>query len=237
MDNVEVLLFDVGGTVFDWDTAIVEALATTDVDRAHDLDRAAFSSAWRKQSMIEMYDIAELKSPWRPFGEFIESSLDVALTACAIPTVSASDRLVLLDAWRNMPVWPGARRAIADLRRDFFVSPHTIIGLADIAFSSKRARVGWDAIISCDSLGVTKTNPASYAAAISMLGIPAERACYIAAHPVDLRAAREHGMRTAYVVAQLHDYGDDYVDTGFAREFDIVADDFADLARQLARPG
>ena len=37
-------------------------------------------------------------------------------------------------------------------------------------------------------------------------------------------------MRTAYVVARLHDYGDDYEDRGFASEFDFVAEDFTHLA-------
>ncbi len=43
-----------------------------------------------------------------------------------------------------------------------------------------------DAIISCDSLGVTKSNLASYAEAIRVLGIPAQRICYVAAHPVEM---------------------------------------------------
>lgn len=237
MGDVEVLLFDVGGTVFDWDTAIVEALDTTEMAPSHGVDRAAFSSAWRERSIVEMYEIADLKAPWRPFGGFIETSLDVVLSAFGIPTISASDRVILLDSWRNMPIWPGAREALTDLRNRFFIAPHTIIGLAEISFSSKRAGVGWDAIISCDSLGVTKTNPDSYAAGLRVLGVPARHVCYVAAHPVDLRAAREHGMRTAYVVARLHDYGDDYVDTGFADEFDIVAADFTDLAHQLTHLG
>ena len=40
-------------------------------------------------------------------------------------------------------------------------------------------------------------------------------------------------MKTAYVVAQLEDYGDDYRDTGFSKEFDVVADNFEDLANKL----
>ncbi len=40
-------------------------------------------------------------------------------------------------------------------------------------------------------------------------------------------------MKTAYIVAQLHDYGDDYEDTGFAAEFDLVAEDFTHLADLL----
>lgn len=231
--DVDVLLFDVGGTVFDWNTAIVEALAAAEFVRSARIDRAAFSSAWRERSMIEMYAIADLTAPWRPFGEFIETSLDAILADFGLDAITVEDRKRLRSAWCRMPVWPGAREALEALRTRYFVAPHTIIGLAEIAFSSKRAGVAWDCIISCDSLGVTKTNPASYAAALDVLGVPADRVCFVASHPVDLRAARAHGMKTAYVVAQLHDYGDDYVDTGFTDEFTVVAEDFADLARQL----
>ena len=41
------------------------------------------------------------------------------------------------------------------------------------------------------------------------------------------------GYRSAYVIPRLEDPGDDYTDTGFATEFDVVAQDFAELAEQL----
>lgn len=63
--------------------------------------------------------------------------------------------------------------------------------------------------------------------------VPAEQVCFVAAHPGDLRAAQKHGMKTAYVIARLFDYGDDYEDRGFAEEFDYVAEDFTHLAELL----
>ena len=56
----------------------------------------------------------------------------------------------------------------------------------------------------------------------------------VAAHPSDLRAAISAGYRSAYVLPRLEDPGDDYTDTGFAKEFGVVAADFADLVKQLA---
>lgn len=56
----------------------------------------------------------------------------------------------------------------------------------------------------------------------------------VASHPSDLRAAMAAGYRSAYVVPRLEDPGDDYTDTGFAKEFDAVAEDFADLVKKLA---
>lgn len=56
----------------------------------------------------------------------------------------------------------------------------------------------------------------------------------VAAHPSDLRAAAGVGYRTAYVQPRLQDPGEDYDETGLEDEFDIIAEDYADLARRLA---
>lgn len=73
----------------------------------------------------------------------------------------------------------------------------------------------------------------SYARALSTIGRSADRICFVAAHPSDLRAARAHGMKTAHVVARLHDYGDEHEDRGFSTEFHVVADNFTDLAGRM----
>ena len=231
--DVDVLLFDVGGTVFDWRTAISETVSSAPNDELRALDARAFSAAWREQSMIECYEIADHVRPWRPFDDWLQTSLDVVLARFGVAGISPDDRAWLCRGWSRMPVWPEVPESFARLRERFFIAPHTVLGLAPVAFSSKAAGLTWDAIISCDSLGATKTDPESYARALRVIGCDAARVCFVAAHPSDLRAAAAHGMRTAYTVARLHDYGDDYEDTGFDREFDLVAPDFAHLADEL----
>ena len=228
--NVEALLLDVGGTVFDWHAALMRALGAAQSHGLQSVAPEAFAVEWRKQSLIEIEAIAAETAPWRPFEPVLQSSLQQTLRAFEIEDVSEHDRRMLLGAWEAMPVWPEVPEAAVRLRRRFFVAPHTILSLRAAAFSSKRAGVDWDAIISCDALGATKPNRLSYARALAAIGRPAERVCFVAAHPGDLRAARGQGMRTAYVVARLEDHGDDYADTGFASEFDLVAENFSHLA-------
>jgi 2-haloacid dehalogenase len=55
----------------------------------------------------------------------------------------------------------------------------------------------------------------------------------VAAHPSDLRAARAQGCRTAYVIRPL-EFGEGHPPYSYeADEFDLVAEDFNDLATQL----
>lgn len=228
--KLEAILLDIGGTVFDWRTAVTDAAARLNSSAERISDPEAFSRKWRKQSLIEIDAVAKAAAAWRSFDRVLESSLRETIAACRIFGLTADEYATLLQAWETMPAWPEVPQAIAQMRAEYFVAPHTILSLRAAAFSSKRAGVSWDAIISCDGLGATKPNPASYARALETIGRAADKVLFVAAHPSDLRAARAHGMRTAYVTARLHDFGDDYEDTGFAAEFDLVAADFGGLA-------
>ena len=55
----------------------------------------------------------------------------------------------------------------------------------------------------------------------------------VAAHPSDLRAARAQGLRIAYVIRPLEFGAGKALPEYAPGEFDLVANDFKDLARQL----
>ena len=115
------------------------------------------------------------------------------------------------------------------------VAPLTILSWSMAAGSSRKNGINWDSILSCDILGIYKPDPRCYSRAAEIVdSVPAD-IMMVASHPSDLRAAIKAGYRSAYVVPRLEDPGDDYTDTGFAEEFDIVASDFQDLARQLTK--
>ena len=53
----------------------------------------------------------------------------------------------------------------------------------------------------------------------------------VAAHPADLRAAKRAGFRTAYVTPRADEpFGGD---GGSVADFEVAADDFADLAKRI----
>lgn len=228
--DVKALLFDVGGSVFDWQSAIVMVLPKVMDLRLRNSNHAKFAKRWREQSLIELAAIADQTAPWRPFERFINTSLDVACSDLGISDISLEDRAILLGAWYAMPVWPEVPEAVARLRSRYLVLPHTILGLGQVSRSSKAAGVTWDGIISCDGLGVSKTNQECYRRAAEIIALPMNQICYVAAHASDLWVARKLGMYTAFVESRIEEFGEDPHGTDYSGEFDLLARNYSHLA-------
>ena len=98
---------------------------------------------------------------------------------------------------------------------------------------AKRAGLPWDCVISAELFHHYKPDREAYLGCADLLDVRPGELMLVAAHPSDLRSAREAGLMTAYVVRPL-EHGPDGPPPKYEDgEFDFVAGDFLDLARQL----
>ncbi|MCE5973118.1 HAD-IA family hydrolase [Sinirhodobacter sp. WL0062] len=232
--EVRTLIFDIGGTVFDWNTAIVEAL--TEVlpeELAPQVDKAAFSMTCRAKFLELNTAVMRGTEPWHTSDQMLTRVVAAAWREAGLGELPMDASGTLGRAWRNMPAWSGAREALALLRTKYVVAPLTILSCTMAVGSSRRNGIDWDLILSCDVLGVYKPDPRCYIRAAEVLDNSPNEIMMVAAHPSDLRAAIASGYRSAYILPRLEDPGEDYSGTDFDEEFDIVARDFGDLAEQL----
>jgi 2-haloacid dehalogenase len=230
-----VLIFDIGGTVFDWNTAVVETLdRLVPSDRMSKPDRQAFALSCRAQFMELNGAIMRGEKPWLTADEILATVMEDLWEQTGLQRLAAESRIDLTHSWRRMPAWPGAREAIGSLRERYIVAPLTILSWPMAVCSSRRNGISWDSILSCDILGIYKPDPRCYSRAAEIVDCAPGEMMMVAAHPSDLRAGIAAGYRSAYVVPRLEDPGEDYTDTGFAKEFDVVAQDFAELVKQLS---
>jgi len=226
----EVLIFDIGGTVFDWSTAVTEALAS--IAPGHRIDAAAFAYDCRTRFMAINGDVIAGRRPWMTADDILAAVMRELCDRHGL-AVTGEQRRLLETSWQRMPAWPGAREAIAALRTRYIVAPLTILSFSIAVGSSRRNGIDWDSILSCDILGVYKPDPRCFERATEIVRRDPRNIMMVAAHPSDVRAGVKAGYRSAYLLPKLEDPGEDYTDTGFDAEFDIVARDFADLARKL----
>ena len=232
--TTRALIFDIGGTVFDWHTAIVEALEqVVPAPALTRLDPAGFAYACRDKFLTLNMAVMRGERSWMTSDQMLASVMREVCAEQSLEGLPPQAVRVLATSWRNMPAWPGARDGIAALRRKYIAAPLTILSWPMAVGSSRRNGIDWDSILSCDVLGIYKPDPRVYARAAEIIDCRPAEIIMVAAHPSDLRAAIQAGYGSAYVLPQLEDPGEDYSDTGFAAEFDFVARDFADLSRQL----
>src|SRR3989475_12953127 len=78
-----------------------------------------------------------------------------------------------------------------------------------------------------------KPQPAAYRTTAELLGLAPAQCLMVAAHNGDLAAAGALGFRTAFVHRRTEHGPTQTTDLRPARDWDVVADDFIDLAEQL----
>jgi 2-haloacid dehalogenase len=96
------------------------------------------------------------------------------------------------------------------------------------------AGLPWDDILSAESVRRYKPDPAVYRMAVNRLQLPPGEIMMVASHKYDLEAAAALGLRTAFV-PRPREFGPrgqpDQPAPGDS--FDLVAQDFIELAAQL----
>jgi 2-haloacid dehalogenase len=98
---------------------------------------------------------------------------------------------------------------------------------------AKRAGLPWDVILGAEIARRYKPEPEVYLTAADLLGLRPSKCMMVAAHNRDLEAASSFGLRTAFIARPAEHGPGHESDAKPAREFDIVANGFVELAEQL----
>ena len=228
-EGIKALTFDVGGSIFDWQTATREAVRALAVERGVDVDDRAFAFTWRRRMFEQLAEVRAGTRPWQNADQIHRAVLDELAEQHPQLALTATDRDDLNQAWHRMGVWEDVPESLARLREHYVVSILTVLSLAIVVDSSKHAGIDWDALLCCEFLGIYKPEAAAYQTAAKLLGAKPEETMMVAVHPPDLAAAAKAGLRTAYVKPKLAEAGS----RGETSAFDVRAEDYRDLVRQL----
>lgn len=234
VQDVRALLFDVFGTCVDWRAGIIregEAFG-----RSHGLrgvDWAAFADAWRGRYQPQLEQVRSGRRPWTILDVLHRESLDAVLAELGVSGIPAAGLDDLNRAWHRLDPWPDVIQGLTRLRRKYVTAPNSNGNVALILNMAKRAGIPWDAILGAEIARAYKPKPEAYLRNAEILGLTPPRVMMVAAHNADLVAARACGLRTAFVPRPTEHGPGQRTDLRAEHEFDVVAGDFVDLARQL----
>ncbi|MCU9836947.1 haloacid dehalogenase type II [Ruegeria sp. WL0004] len=223
---VEALIFDVFGTCVDWRASVAREVAAV----LPEVDAEAFATAWRGEYDPAMARIREGARGYVPLDDLHLENLDTVARAFG---VRVPDRLALNAAWERLDPWPDVIQGLAALKRLAMIAPCSNGSIALMTRLARHAGLPWDCILGADLARGYKPQPEVYLASCAALRLPPEAVMMVAAHNSDLAAARAVGLRTGFV-ARPREHGPGQVqDLRPESDWDVIAEDFADLAAQI----
>lgn len=194
--EIKALTFDTGGTILDWHGGISRALAAAGARHGLTADWAAVTNDYRRRSLQA---ITGQVRPAFNFDDVHRSVLDRVIADHKLDLLSAEDRDAVWRTWHALDAWPDFPAALARLRKKYVVASFTLLTTSLVVDVSKRNGIDWDAIISCEMIGMYKTRPEAYMTAAKWLQLDPSEILMVACHNFDLNAALGCGYKTAFV--------------------------------------
>ncbi|MGO8917427.1 MAG: haloacid dehalogenase type II [Stellaceae bacterium] len=231
--SVKALVFDVFGTVVDWRGSLIRELEAFGRAKGMNADWAGFADAWRGGYQPAMQRVRSGELPWTRIDDLHRGILDRLLAEYRLAGLSEAETDHLNRAWHRLDPWPDAVAGLTRLKRRFIIGTLSNGNIGLLVNMAKHAGLPWDVVLSAELAHHYKPDPEAYRLPPDLLGLAASEVMLVAAHPGDLAAAAREGLKTGYVPRPLergpgkppHDIS--------GKHFDIVADDFNQLAERL----
>lgn len=233
--EVEALTFDVFGTVVDWRASIIRDGELLTRRSGLEVNWPRFADRWRAGYGPAMNQVRTGELPWLKIDDLHRRILDQLVGEFDLGELPEEEIQDLNRVWHRLIPWPDSVLGLSRLKADYVIATLSNGNVSLLTHMAKNAGLPWDCVLSSELAGQYKPDPEVYLKAADLLSLPIDRVMMVAAHKSDLHAARAVGMRTAYVPRPL-EYGPDVErDLAPDPEFDVVAEDFIDLADQLRR--
>lgn len=233
--GVRALLFDTFGTVVDWRNGIArEVRAFLDRHRLPG-DAHALADDWRAQYQPAMERVRSGGRSFVRLDELHRENLERVLADAGHDPArfDPAELDELNRAWHRLDPWPDSVDGLRRLKLKFFIAPLSNGNIALLANMAKRAGLPWDAILGAEVVRAYKPQPAAYIGTAEVLGLQPEQCMMVAAHNDDLRAARDVGMRTAFVLRPTEHGANQTSDVQATEAWDASVDSFTALADVL----
>ena len=230
MSNVEAFIFDVFGTVVDWRTSVARFSTDMFSKKRIEIDGLAFADYWRSQYVPAMARIRSGDRGYVPLDELHFENLEATLANFDLQSVlSEEEKWHLNSAWEHLDPWPDVVSGLTQLKQNAIVAP---CSNGSIALMTRLARYGglpWDCILGADIARNYKPEHGVYLACCSALRLAPGQVAMVAAHNDDLVAARDAGLKTAFI-ARPTEYGENQNrDFKATSDWDWIISDFAEL--------
>lgn len=232
-NSIEALVFDVFGTVVDWRGSIIREGQLLAAKKGYSIDWAQFADRWRAGYGPAMNRVRSGELPWTKIDDLHRMILDELVQEFSLEGMTEQELDHFNRAWHRLSPWPDSVPGLNRLKNRFIIATLSNGNLSLLTRMAKNAGLPWDAVLSAELSQHYKPDLKAYLKAVDLLSLQPRQVMMVACHPRDLQAAAQAGLRTAYVIRPLEKGPGQPVNRNPNGNFDYMAEDFLDLAKQL----
>jgi 2-haloacid dehalogenase len=227
--DIEIIAFDVFGTLVDWRTSITAALARVGERSGLNADWPAVASAWRSRYAPFLAGVLRGERQYQPLDVLHAIMLDEVVAEYDLHALTGADRKELVLAWHRLSPWPDTIPGLTELRKRHILTPLSNGGLGLLTRLARAAGMRFDCILSAELANSYKPNPRVYLLPAAYFDVRPDQVLMVACHPSDLDGAKHAGLRTAFVPRPL-EWGPGRPAPQPPADVDVVCDSLAALA-------
>lgn len=231
---VRAILFDVFGTCVDWRSGICrdgEILGRR--LNLNVVDWPAFADAWRALYHPSMEAVRNGSRAFTKLDNLHRESLDLVLRSFGLAGIPEADLAEFNRVWHRLDPWPDVVDGLRRLKARYIIAPNSNGHIALMIAMAKRAGLPWDAVLGAEIARTYKPRPEEYLRNVEALDLEPSMTMMVAAHNYDVIGAKRCGLKTAFVARRMEFGPKQTSDLTPEEEYDLVADDFGDLATRL----
>ena len=234
MTTPRAFIFDVFGTLVDWRTSVAGTLEDAFTAKGIAADPVEMAVAWRAEYDPSMAPIREGKRGYTALDILHRENLETVLRrADLLDRFDESELTELTTAWERLDPWPDTVTGLKELRKVGFIAPCSNGSVGLMVRLARYAGFPWDCILGAEVGQNYKPHPSVYLASCAALRLDPSEVMMVACHNNDLEAAREAGLQTGFFPRPMEHGDPAKADLKPSQDFDIIAKDVPDLARQI----
>lgn len=195
MQSIEILAFDVFGTVVDWHGSVVREVEQLGLG----IDGCEFALAWRAGYKPAMQQVMSGALRWTLVDDLHRHILDELLERFGVTGLSEQEKRHLNKVWHRLEAWPDSVEGLTRLKSRYTICSLSNGNIGLLANLSKHAALPWDCILSAEIFRKYKPDPATYLGVARIFDLAPEAVMMVASHQDDLASARACGLNTAYI--------------------------------------
>lgn len=231
--QVKALLFDVFGTVVDWRGSITREMQRFGKQHTIDQNWEQFALDWRALYDPSMERIRSGNRDYVKLDELHLENLMQLVPEYSLQSLSATQLNNINQVWHRLQPWPDCLPGLHRLKRQYTLATLSNGNVSLMVNMARNNGLPWDAILGSEPTRAYKPQAEVYLGSIDMLSLQPEECVMVAAHNYDLQAARELGLKTAYI-NRPYEYGDaQKTDFHATENWDYIGDSMTEIAEQL----